>query len=271
MKCKDFLELISSAVDNQLNENEKLIFNEHLKVCPRCKREYELERVTKSFVSSVCHPVYPPDSLKEKIVFQINNFKSQSIFNIPFLNPKKMYWYLILPISIIVVILIFSSKSEHNHLVKNLSENNLIRVNYTHFDEILAGNQEIAVETSNPAFLETKLRENYDGNISIPHLNNCELIGGWTSEEYGKKIIHTLYKDKDELIYCSQINFNDLLKDTQLYLEHKIVEKLKERGKYIQKDFECCSVILWLNNSQLYVITSEMDTNTLLSHLPERR
>ena len=265
MNCKEIVELISSAVDNQIDEKQKLILTEHLAVCPKCKKEYEFELTTKRLISSFYPSFEVSEELREKISYCIR--RNCDVVNTQS-TPKKRftYWYLIVPVILLIIIVIISFRSRHNHPIE-LAENNLIKVIYKHFDEILDGDREIAVKTSDPNILQASFKRHIGIDIEIPHLQNCALIGGWVSGEFGQKLIHMLYKDEDKIIYYSQLNFNDFVNGSQLYLDADIIKKLKETGIYIHKEFECCSVVFRLCENQLCIIAAEMDTNTLLSHL----
>ena len=41
MKCIEFNEMLFSYIDGELNDSQNKEFQEHMKNCPSCKKEYE--------------------------------------------------------------------------------------------------------------------------------------------------------------------------------------------------------------------------------------
>lgn len=266
MKCSEVLKLISSAVDNQLEEPQRSEFNKHIETCLQCRKHFELELSTKSFIHSAYKQFDAPEDLKNKILGQIKYRVDFSPSNIPRTRNINRLLYLFIPVVIIIVIIFIVPKVHHKHTI-DLPENNLIRLIYEKYDQVLNGNQDSYIQTSDFSALEKAITDRTGNDVSLPKIDRCKLIGGWVTNEYGKQMIYTIHKNGNLLICCTQVNFKELLKDKKVIIEQEIIEKVKSGGKYISKYFECCSMIMWLEEDNLCVVTAEMDTNTLLAHL----
>lgn len=266
MNCSEALELISSAVDNQLEEPEKSEFNKHIEKCSNCRKKFELELSTKSFIHSVYKNYTAPEDLRNKILSEVRFCLATPKIRTPHTKKLNRHLYLLIPVLIIFAILLIIPFNKHKHQT-NLPKNNLMGLIYEIFDQALMENQELYVQTTDLSNLKMTLAAQTGYDIKLPKIENCKLIGGWVSDEFGKQMIHTIYKNGDTLICCTQVNLNELLNDNKIIVDEKIKEKLKSGGKYISKDFECCSTIMWTENEILFVATAEMDTNALLAYL----
>ncbi|MDI6766735.1 MAG: hypothetical protein QME52_07940 [Bacteroidota bacterium] len=71
MNCKEILELITTEIDGELEENAKPVLRHHIVICPICCLCFELERATKSIVQRRVNRISPPTFLKDRILQQI--------------------------------------------------------------------------------------------------------------------------------------------------------------------------------------------------------
>lgn len=266
MKCSEAFELISFAVDNQLEEPQKSEFNKHIESCSKCRKLLELEYLIKSYLCCSAHKYSVPEELKLKIISKIRSGEYQAEANLPRAKSINKYLYMIIPIIITFIILYVTIQNHHKHSI-NLPENNLVRLIYEKFDQALNERYELNFQTSDLSNLQMAITNQTGNKISLPKLDNCILLGGWLTYDFGKKMIHTIYKNGDLLICCTQIDLDELINDSKIIVEKEVIEKLKSGEKYIPNYFNCCSMIMWLEEKNLCVATGEMDAKTLLAHL----
>jgi hypothetical protein len=67
VKCQEYDERITRAVDHYLRENEKLSFEHHTLYCPPCRQAFESERVIKQFIGQRLPMVALPESLSRAL------------------------------------------------------------------------------------------------------------------------------------------------------------------------------------------------------------
>src|SRR3989304_5921190 len=91
--CREFVELISEAVDDRLRNDVKRQFSLHAGVCSHCRGEFEVDRITKS----VLHKKLPlrgvPSELQYSVLAAVRGQQSShrkwlsAVFGEAFLNP----------------------------------------------------------------------------------------------------------------------------------------------------------------------------------------
>ena len=61
--CKEFEDLIEEYIDNELDGEKKLKFEEHIKTCPACREELEFSKMLRQSVGEIKLPEPPADFL----------------------------------------------------------------------------------------------------------------------------------------------------------------------------------------------------------------
>jgi hypothetical protein len=65
--CRESRELMTGAVDNQLLRGESRLFHDHIELCVSCRDEYELEKLTKTYLKRKITFVDVPDDVEQAI------------------------------------------------------------------------------------------------------------------------------------------------------------------------------------------------------------
>lgn len=266
MECSKILDLLSSAVDNQLKDDEAKLLEKHIKTCVRCKKELELERVTKNVVRANLYSYNLPEEIRNKIILQIEKCSSISGKLFLFLtNIDKKYRPIAYSLPVLILLLlayIISTDQGHKHNV-SYAANNFIAIAYNQFDEVL-GKEYYQVSQMTPLSVDKNISKYF-----IPKLKRCSIVDFWTSNAYGEEIINIVYQSEEHIIYCSEINFESVSKNKNIVLDEKILRELMEKGKYLTEDFSCCSMLLWLYKGNLCALVAEMENENLLKYLQD--
>ncbi len=69
--CRESRDLMSGAVDDQLQSGESRHFNDHIEICGRCRDEYDLEKLTKAYIKRKITYVDVPYDLEQTIMAQL--------------------------------------------------------------------------------------------------------------------------------------------------------------------------------------------------------
>lgn len=260
MNCSEVLEHISSMVDNRLGGKELDEFNQHAKICKKCKDEYELERVTKKFLQSSLHPFPPPPYLEHRVLTHINsNINSGNIFAgiASFFGLITKRWYLTVGLTTVVILIFVLTQEPSSHSHNSPQDNNFIHLVYNNFDAVQKGE------------MASLIQANDSHGLEIPKMKDCSLVGGCVTSERGQQVTHSIYKKENCIIYCLQINFDSIKNNPNLTLPSHVLDKLKETGRYVADMHKCCSVILWVKDNNLFAAAAEMDKNNLMAYLTD--
>jgi len=271
--CNEVLELISSAVDERLEKDTLKNFYQHTNVCKICRNVFELESITKKFIQTRVQPIRTPDYLADRLISQIKNsaesrssYKINSILSL-ILQWRK--WYVAIPAiaAIGLYFIIFSPPAHHYHT--SPVDNNIIHQIYNNYDAVVDGKIKPTLTTDDPSVLENYLKENVNYNVNIPKLRDCVLVGGTVSQFDEEKLSHIIYKHGDCIIYFSLIDFRVVVGNRSITLPQKAIDELVRTGWYYADDHKCCSVILWLKDSTLYIAAAEMEKDKLMAYAKE--
>jgi mycothiol system anti-sigma-R factor len=69
--CADVLARVYEFIDNELAEADCAHIKQHLDECGPCLREFGLEQLVKDVVSRACGRETPPEDLRSKVMFRI--------------------------------------------------------------------------------------------------------------------------------------------------------------------------------------------------------
>jgi len=74
-ECGDYLSRIYELLDGELDESGRDQLMEHMRSCPPCLDEYELDRILKSLVQRSCACEQAPDQLRMQILRRITTVR----------------------------------------------------------------------------------------------------------------------------------------------------------------------------------------------------
>ena len=69
--CADVLARVYEFIDNELAQADCAHIRQHLEECGPCLREFGLEQAVKDVVSRACGRETPPEDLRSKVMFRI--------------------------------------------------------------------------------------------------------------------------------------------------------------------------------------------------------
>lgn len=71
MECKDIIKLISDYIDKEIEEIERKIFEEHIKICRRCEAMLDSIEKTILFSKSLYKKKKVPKKIEKTLYYQI--------------------------------------------------------------------------------------------------------------------------------------------------------------------------------------------------------
>ena len=69
--CADVLARVAEFIDHELAQADCAHIKQHLDECGPCLREFGLEQLVKDVVSRACGKETPPEDLRSKVMFRI--------------------------------------------------------------------------------------------------------------------------------------------------------------------------------------------------------
>lgn len=71
MECRDMCYYLCAYLDGELDSESTVFTKEHLRLCPNCRKELELQRHLKALVKRQFQNTTAPDSLREMVMFEL--------------------------------------------------------------------------------------------------------------------------------------------------------------------------------------------------------
>lgn len=254
MDCRQFQEVISALVDNELNEDEKKEAQAHLKKCLHCFFDYKVESFIKYLVEFRFKKSTCPESLKNQIATQLI---SQTA---PKVSVYKKIYNLILQSKIryaIAFILIFSGIS-YFLINRNSDDMPFVRMIDENYHKIKSHNfPEKTIVISDPETVKQFLSANGILNPSLPKTDWKILSAG--VEHYNNfPIAHLLFQCEFDTVYLMEIDYETFEYLSKDLVNKKVYDKIM-KNKYISFDHNFCKIIFHYNQNKILIYA--MDTN----------
>jgi len=274
VNCSEVRDLITPAIDGELEERLKTQTHEHFLECPACRNEFELEQITKRLVSRRVQRAQAPQVLVNHIRTQLDaQGRKDSTFLAEFLSTfKKSSWKITFAIggtviAVLLLLLLTPFKSHHSHAQPK--DSNIIHQTYNNFDEVLKGDMKPQITTDDPAVLKSHFAQKVNFTVNIPRMKRCELFGALFSSYGSENIVHLLYKYDNNVIYLYQASWQAVLDGQSLQLPTNAIEQLQRTGWYTENHMPDCTLVIWVVDSTLCCVVADIQKDKLLASLQE--
>ena len=271
MTCKEVQNLFGHALDGVLPKNVVSTFFEHLTRCPLCRKDYELELITKSAVHSAVKPVQAPSAVRQAVLLALGNESS-----LPAERPGILSFFanrfLSIPavasgIAIIALAYLFlpPSPSADSLTVHNAS-NDVINQTMKNFQRIRDGELKPTMTSCYPEGVIAYFENNgIKFAVNIRPMENCDWYGALFNEYNGVKLAHVVYKLGDDLMYVYQVKSDEATGGSTLRMPPAAKASLEKTGWYLDPQHPKCNVVLWNEKGTLCVAASTMKKEKMLS------
>ncbi len=269
MDCKEYYELVSSAVDNRLQQEEMATFLEHGRQCPPCRCEYESELVTKMVVKGKARMVRTPDALMKRIALELGNEQGasfpvttrwwQQLFNRPYVKPALAFG-----VACIAVILLLKSPN-----VTSPKSSDFIIQSLDNYNSVVKGDIKPQLASSVPENLLDFFTGKTDFPVILPKMKDCRLVGGVSNEYSGMMLAHVMYKLDADMICMSQTCWEKVVKGEKISLPQEVKDELQRTGWFTKSYSDGSTVVLWTKGRTLCAAVARMSKEDLIACLTE--
>ncbi len=278
MDCRESRELMSGAVDDELKREESEGFYEHIEICARCREEYELERLTKSYIRRKVTLVDVPYDLEGAILAQINSegaitlnpgFFSRLLSN-PIIQPVMAVGVVL----VIAVVLFFANKpnlvtplsSDASIEAIHGSEPDVLTTAMNNFQDVLNGTFATQITAVKAAEVASYLARNAGFNLPIPSVPNADWVGGSVTNSNGSKTTHLVYKIGEGYIYIYSFPA-EAVASKHVSLPSNCSAAIKDKRWYWGMDQNGDTQAVWSYNNQVCVATANLQKKDLIGYL----
>lgn len=261
--CQKTQQIITDAVDNRLSEIDRNFFEGHIKVCPSCRNDYELDSLTKDFIQSKIVRHKTP----KNVILHINQeIERQAASEQPAIGFFTRYPFAraamiaMLVVGAAIIIYILNSPDLQN----TVQAADMMHQSIENYSLFLAGAIQPAEIGQSVDELSEFFREQVDFPVALKPVKECEWVGGVYSDYKGLPLAHLVYKMPAGIIYVFQANWNEVRTGNKLSLSNGAITSLNQTGWYVNGTQDDYSVVMWLYNDQtICTAVSSMEKSKL--------
>lgn len=279
MDCRESHELMSGAVDDELTREEAAEFYEHLEICGSCKDEFELERLTKSFIKKKITHVDVPLDLEHAIISQISSYGAvelrpgffSRLLGNNFLQPA-MAVALVVVLAVVMIfmnrdnIILPSRNVESLNTVQSEKVKDALTLAENNFQNVLSGKFKPQITASGTSDVAEFLHRNTGYEIAVPSVRNAEWIGGSVSIYNGMKIAHLVYKMGEQYIYIYSFP-KEFVQADKLSLPSACKDKVHNKKWFWGVDSNGDTQAVWCADGHIYIATTNLRRQDLMGYL----
>lgn len=278
MDCRESRDLMSGAVDNELRQDESRGFFEHIEICARCRDEYELERLTKSYIRRKITLVNVPYDLEGAIMAQISAEGTVQLK--PGVISKLLSNTTIQPIIavgvvlLVAVVLFFANRPSLIMPLSNgasmgaveTSEPDVLTIAMDNFQDVLNGEFAPQIKSVKAADISNFLARNAGIVLPLPPVPNADWIGGSVTSANGGKATHVIYKIGEGYIYIYSFP-SKAIASKHVSLPSNCTTAIKEKRWYWGMDQNGDTQAVWSYNNRVCVATANLQKKDLIDYL----
>jgi anti-sigma factor (TIGR02949 family) len=275
VKCKEFQERISAAVDRCLPASEIEAFDKHAETCPPCRREYETEAATKHVLQHRAHMVAVPPRVQESILSAIRREATESagrswwleLQGRPFFKPVVA-----LILTVLIVVFVVNRKPSPPEVLSpittaSIGANDVIGQSLRNYHAVLSG----AIKPQLLSSSADDLHHFFDGKtefpVVLPVVREWKLVGGVLNQHQGTTLAHVVYECDGQYIYLYQACWETVQKGDLLSLSADVAEEVGRSGWSSRRVADGDAVVVWTTGRALCVAVAHMQRDSLLRRL----
>jgi anti-sigma factor RsiW len=270
VNCKEFQELISSAVDDRMTVEELAAFREHSNTCSPCRFDFEAEVTTKAVIRQHAQRVRVPAATAGHIARLLAQEQRQPvpawIYRLTASSAFKPALGFALGF-VIILILLRPNTTTSPVLQAGFASNDVIGQSLVNYSAVADGSIQPQIASNEPRELEPLFSGITDYSVHMPRLKDCELIGGMQNEFAGVKLAHVVYRHNNEMVYLYQACWSTVEKGDKLRLSDEARDSLLQTGWFTAAQPDGRTVVLWKKGRTLCAAVSRMSRPALIECL----
>ena len=273
MNCTEVQNNFGNAVDGTLQPSFREEFFKHLSLCLGCRKEYELESVTKNAVRNNVKHLDTPASVRSSILMSLRESYSAvadgpSWFERLF-GGRRLFPSLVTILAVVsLVYYLVPPAVPPENLSVHTASNDVIFQTLQNFARIRDGQMKPKTVACDPAIITTYFKKNglqFAADAKI--LDNCDWYGASYSDFDGVQLAHVVYQIGDDMTYVYEVKKDEAMEGSTLSMPSAAKQSLKKTGWYTDPLHPDCNVVVWTANGTLCSATSTMKKDRLAAML----
>ena len=270
---------ITALIDGEIHDDLKVAEIRNLiDTNPDFKREYEILRFTKSLVQRKCklHPA--PETLRSKIIRQIEPADRSMPQPLKFfidIFSKPAYAFSAATALVVVIVLLILNQNPTNEMPNLAAEqygaDNMFVQASNNFENIMAGKLKPQIVTDDPDNIKKFFQaKGVKYPTRIPQVDKWKILGAVVSEAKGEMYAHHVYtNDAGKLIYIFQVDDACLQDKEVIKLSDDMMNYLEKGNCFITTKNNCTTLMKKMDNNICAIVSnaSEKEIENLFCSL----
>lgn len=271
MNCREVHNHLGEAIDGGLPTQAKTGFFEHLNLCKPCRKDYELETITKTVVQKKCPYTSTPPQIFHAIVSALRgeSRSTPSLFDSvrERLTARNLVPALAGAMAIVAFLLIRPSPNADGESDRHTASNDIIFQSLQNFSKVRTGELKATTAANNAEEVHKFLDDNGFNFAVVKHLDRCASYGALTSEYQGIQLAHLVYNVDGEVLYVYEVKKRLALEGSLLTVSPAAKTALLKTGWYTDPRHPDCNVVVWIVDETLCAAVSSMKKDRMLALL----
>jgi len=277
VNCREFSHCITPAVDGRLSATDQSSFQEHARLCPPCRRDYEEERGLAALIRARLRPVRVPAGVLASIL--AGTLESDAprgpgparafadLLRRPRTTPVVAF---LLSFAAIVFILSRHAPPPHGvEIAGFVSGSDIEHQSASNYEAVLKGTIVPQVVSDRPENVRNYFEGKTGFPVYIPAMKECTLVGGIANEYHGMRLAHVLYKHGLQFIYLYQACRESVMKGDTLHLSREAKNDLERTGWHCCTAPDGAAIVLWVRGRTICAAVAPMEGAHLMAHIAE--
>lgn len=267
MNCNEFDELITPAVDDRLPAVKASAFHEHIANCPGCRRAYEAERSTRSFIRQRLPMVRTPGSVAAALVDRLA-VEQASRENRPPIHwsPTVTRTAFSLAAILTAFMLITSPKFLNDAGLPQMRDD-VFAESIVTFAGVVGGQMTPDVVSTSPEVLQAFFTGKTSFPVRVHAVRECTPVGAMLHQSGGVPLAQVLYTSPAGTVYMYQTCWRTVQDGRRLHLPPHILATLRAGAPYVEENADGQTLVVWTEGRTLCGAVANMHKNELLAHL----
>ena len=274
MTCDKVLELLGLALDGPFSGQIREEFFNHLSVCARCRREFELETVAQQLVRKSVKHVIAPHNVRNFVLGSLREEFARAEGRISWVERffgKRFFPSLVTALVVVALIYYFAPlEPSGSRLAVHTASNDVIFQLLQNFTRIREGQLKPRTVACDAAVIKSYFKKNgHDFAANTKVIDDCDWYGAMVSEFDGVKLAHVVYQTGDDVTYVYEVKKKEALEGGSLSMPPAAKQALTEKGVYTDPLHPGCNVVVWIANETLCAAVSTMKKEKLLAFVSQ--
>jgi anti-sigma factor RsiW len=275
LNCKEFAHCITPAVDGRLSARDHSSFQEHARLCPSCRRNFEEERSLAALIRARLRPVRVPDGVLASILEGTRACDASRVPSLVFADilhrPRSMSVVAVI-LSLAAIAYVLTRQFPPAAGVEAagfVSSSDIVRQSASNYEAVLKGEIVPQVVSDRPEHVRAYFRGKIGFPVFIPAMKECTLVGGIVNDYQGMHLAHVVYRHGLQFIYLYQACRESVMKGDTLHLSREAKNDLNSTGWHCCTAPDGASIVLWVSGRTICAAVAPMNSGHLMAHIAE--